>query len=317
MADPSDSIIQRLELIKNMIQLGETETLEAQADRLRSTDGASTLYEIADCLSKQRYSDAVARIDEYLQSEAALQTYEDPRLSGLRLEAEALEERLAELESQKAEIEREIHAFNLRHEQELGPILEEILEIRSERKRRHAEERPDDEEAQTEYEEARKEHEEYSRTVEEAQDEERIELTSDEQQELKELYRKASKQCHPDAVTEDRVDEAQEVFVELQEAYEKNDLNEVRRISEQVEDGLAFGSRSEEITDVERLEAEVERLRRRVDDLEQELDALRASEAYQILVDVDDLDAYFEGRKEQLQNELDRLRDEESTSKNA
>jgi len=118
-------------------------------------------------------------------------------------------------------------------------------------------------------------------------------------------------------VEEERTEEAQEVFLKLQEAYEKNDLDEVRRISEQVEDGLAFGSRSERITDVERLEAEVERLRHRVDDLEQELDALRFSEAYQTLMDLDDLDAYFEGRKKELKDELDRLRDEESTSNDA
>ncbi len=74
MAVNSDSVIQRLELVKNMIQLGETEALEAQADRLRSTDGASALHDIADCLSHQRYSDAVARIDEYLQSEAAVES---------------------------------------------------------------------------------------------------------------------------------------------------------------------------------------------------------------------------------------------------
>jgi hypothetical protein len=156
MAERSDSVIQRLELVKNMIQLGETEALEAQAAQLRSANGAAALHEIADCLSDQRYSDAVARIDEYLQSEAAVQKYQDPRLSALRLEAEALENQLAELESEKAEIEREIHAFNLRHEQELGPILEEILEIQAERKRQRAQEQPDDEEAQAEYERARR-----------------------------------------------------------------------------------------------------------------------------------------------------------------
>jgi len=166
--DNADSIVQRLKLIKNMIQLGETGALDTQAEQLRRTDGAPTLHEIADCLSSQRYSDAVGHIDKYLQSEAALQTYEDPRLAGLRLEAESLEERLAELEGQKAEIEREIHAFNLRHEQELGPILGEILEIRAKRKRQRAEERPEDQDAQAEYEQAKQEHEEYSRTVEEA-----------------------------------------------------------------------------------------------------------------------------------------------------
>jgi hypothetical protein len=296
-----------------MIQLGETEALDAQVTQLRSANGAAELHEIADCLSDQRYSDAVARIDEYLQSEAAVQKYQDPRLSALRLEAEALEDRLAELESEKAEIEREIHAFNLRHEQELGPILEEILEIQVEKKLERAEERPEDEEAKAEYEQARKEHEEYSRAVEDAQEEERIELTEEETDELKDLYRSASKKCHPDAVDEAHEEDAQELFVELQEAYEQNDLEAVRNIASRVERG-AFGSRSEEVDDVEKMEEEVERLQERVEDLEREIDALRASDAYQTITEVDDLDAYFADRKERLEDELSRLREEESVS---
>lgn len=309
----SDSIIQRLELVKNMIQLGETEALEAQAAQLRNANGAAELHEIADFLSDQRYSDAVARIDEYLQSEAAVQKYQDPRLSALRLEAEALEDRLAELESEKAEIEREIHAFNLRHEQELGPILEEILEIQAERKRQRAEEQSNNKDAQAEYERAREEYEEYSRAVEDAQEEERIELTEEETDELKDLYRSASKKCHPDAVDEAHEEDAQELFIELQEAYEQNDLEAVRNIASRVERG-AFGSRSEEVDDVEKMEEEVERLQERVEDLEREIDALWASDAYQTITEVDDLDAYFADRKERLEDELARLREEESVS---
>lgn len=315
MASSSDSTIQRLELIKNMIQLGETSALQEQAEQLRALDGAAEpLHEIAACVSEERYSDAVSRIDDYLQREAAIQHYEDPRLAALRLEAEALEERLAELESEKAEIDREIHAFNLRHEQELGPILEEILRLQTEKKRQRVEEQPEDQEAQAEYEEAKAEYEEYSRAVEEAQEKERIELTEEEEDELKTLYRKASKQCHPDAVEEDREEEARELFVELQEAYERNDLDAVRRIAKQIEAGVAFASRSEEIDEVERLEAEVERLRERVDELEREIEALRVSDPYQTLSEVDDLDEYFASRKERLRDELEHLRDEGSIS---
>lgn len=315
MPSSSDSTIQRLKLIKNMIQLGETSDLQEQAEQLLDTDGISeSLQEIAARVSDQRYSDAVSKIEDYLHQEAAIQQYEDPRLAALRLEAEALEQRLAELESEKSEIEREIHSFNLRHEQELGPILEEIFRIQAEKKRQRAEEKPKDSEARAEYEEAKAEYEEYSRAVEEAQAEVRIELTEEEEDELKTLYRKASKQCHPDAVEENRKEEARELFLELDEAYERNDLDSVRRIAEQIEEGVAFGSRSEEIDEVERLEAEVERLRGRVDELEKEIKELRSSDPYQILSEVDDLDEYFEGRKERLRDELDRLREDESIS---
>jgi hypothetical protein len=314
MPSDTDSTVQRLKLVKNMIQLGETSSLGEQASRLRETaqgdNGA--LDQIATALSEERYSEAVSHIDDFLQSEAAVQKYVDPRLSALRLEAESLEERISELESEKAEIEREIHEFNLRHEQELGPILEEILEIQAERKRKEAEQNPEDDQAQEEAEEAEEEYQQYSRAVEEAQEEERIDLTEEEKEKLNKLHRQASKKCHPDMVEEDRQEEAEEVFVELQDAYERNDLDEVERIADRVETGLAFGRRTQEIDEVEKLEAEVGRLRKRAEELEAEIEALRTSDAYQKLSEVEDLDEYFERQKNRLEDELERLREEES-----
>ncbi|MCS3953097.1 hypothetical protein [Salinibacter ruber] len=305
----ADSTVQRLKLVKNMIQLGETSSLGDQAERLREiSDENGYLQKIADALSEDRYSDTVSLIDTFLKSEAAVQKYEDPRLSALRLEAEALEERISELESEKAEIEREIHEFNLRHEQELGPILEEILEIQAERKRKEAEENPEDDQAEAEAEEAEEEYEQYSRAVEEAQEEERIDLTEEEKEKLNKLHRQASKKCHPDMVEEDRQEEAEKVFVELQDAYERNDLDEVERIAHRVETGLALGTRSKEIDEVEKLEAEVERLRQRTEELKAEIDALRTSNAYRKLSDVEDYDEHFERQKERLRDELERLR---------
>ena len=112
MTSNSDSVVQRLKLVKNMIQLGETSSLGEQASHLREMvqDGNGALDKIATALSEERYSDAVSLVDEFLQSEAAVQKYVDPRLSALRLEAETLEDRISELESEKAEIEREKQA---------------------------------------------------------------------------------------------------------------------------------------------------------------------------------------------------------------
>lgn len=311
-----DSLVKRLELIKTIIQLGEVSSLEDQAEKLRESASSDDkpLKDVSTALSEERYSEAVSLINDYLQSEAAIQEYTDPRLSALRLEAEALEQRLVELESTKTEIEREIHEFNLRHEQELGTILEEILEIQAERKRNRAEEQPENEEAQAEYEEARQEYEEYSKAVEEVLEERRIELTTEEKRELKELYRNASKQCHPDAVEEIQEEEAQEIFIELQRAYEENDLDAVREIVDRIEKG-AFSSRSAEIDEVATLEAEVQRLQRRVEELRREIEALKSSDAYQTISDIDNFDEYFEeAREKRLRSELDRLRKEERTS---
>ena len=105
------------------------------------------------------------------------------------------------------------------------------------------------------------------------------------------------------------------MFVELQEAYERNDLDEVERIADRVESGLAFGRRTQEIDEVEKLEAEVERLRQQAEELEAEIEALRSSDAYQKLSEIDDLVGYFEQQKTRLEDELERLRQDESVHK--
>jgi len=308
----TDTLVQRLKLIQQLIQLGETDVLPVQAERLRSMNGPDALGPLADDLAASRYSDALQRIDDLLSDTAGLERYVDPRLSALRLEAEALERQLADLESEKAEIEREIRTFTLRYQQELGPVLSEILQLRADAKRRDAEKRPDDEQAQDAYEEAQQEYSSYNETVEEAQAEERIDLTGEEQSELKRLYRTASKRCHPDAVNDAHADEAQAVFIELQERYERNDLPAVRRIAAQLEDGT-FGRRSASLHDVDRLEAQVKRLRQQIEAVEREVEELRTSGEYEEVTAIDDWESYFTDRKERLQAELERLQNDTST----
>jgi len=312
------SLIKRLDVIKDLVALEDTELLEMQAEHLRSmdiTDGMSdTVMQIADCLEAQEYSRAIDHIETILSSQAALQQYEDPRIAALRMEARALEESLSELESEKAEIEREIHAFNLRHQQELGPIIEAILRIRKEAKQRAAEDAPADSEAQSEYEEARRKHEEYRSVVEEAKGEERLDLSEDEQAELKRLYRGASKKCHPDVVSEDEKDEAQALFVELKDAYERSDLAALQAIVRRLKSG-GLTPRSASVSTIDRLEAEIERLQQRIDRVDEEIDVLRDSEEYQTLVSIANLNEYFANRKRRLQARLDDLRSELSASK--
>lgn len=70
MSSGTDSTVQRLKLVKNMIELGETASLDEQAQRLHETaEGDSeALDHIATALSEERYSDAVSQIDDFIGS---------------------------------------------------------------------------------------------------------------------------------------------------------------------------------------------------------------------------------------------------------
>jgi len=149
--------------------------------------------------------------------------------------------------------------------------------------------------------------------VEEAQEEERIELGDDEQDELKRLYREASKKCHPDVVSEEEKEEAETLFIELQEAYERSDLVAVRSIAERIEGGR-LTPRSTSVSTLERLEAEVKRLKQRIQSIRNEIDALQTSDAYQTLAGIEDFDAYFADQKDRLRARLDDLKSEMSST---
>ena len=64
-----------------------------------------------------------------------------------------------------------------------------------------------------------------------------IEITEEQKQELKAYYRKASKLCHPDVVAEEFKKQAEQIFKDLKDAYDSNDLQKVKEILSNLEKG--------------------------------------------------------------------------------
>ena len=85
--------------------------------------------------------------------------------------------------------------------------------------------------------EAEEDYNTYHEEFESSKNEEIAKLTEDEQKELKSKYRKASKLCHPDLVSDEQKELATKLFAELSDAYERNDLEKVREILENLELG--------------------------------------------------------------------------------
>jgi len=136
------------------------------------------------------------------------------------------------------------------------------------------------------------------------------ELTEDEQKELKQKYRKASKLCHPDVVSEEQKELADKLFAELNAAYERNDLKRVREILENLEKGNFFVSKSDSITEKQLLKAEIEKLRMRIKELKEQMFTIKESEAFNTISSIEDWDVYFKETKEKLQEQAKGLRNE-------
>jgi len=292
-------IIKRLELIKSLILLEEDSEIESHLTKLRIFPTDNKLATIISLLQDKAYSKAMPAIDEYINRHHQVGLYLDPELEGLKLEAKVLEAEVNELSDEKAELEKLIHDFGVRHNNELGELILRILKFR----KSQAKGTPKEAEAEKDY-------NDYNKEYEVSKNEKLNELTEDEQKELKQKYRKASKLCHPDVVSEEQKELADKLFAELNAAYERNDLKRVREILENLEKGNFFVSKSDSITEKQLLKAEIEKLRMRIKELKEQMFTIKESEAFNTISSIEDWDVYFKETKEKLQEQAKGLRNE-------
>ncbi len=292
-------VIRRLTLIQNLIQLGDFEDVPLQLAKLRSFARVADLGGIVAALQTKHYGDALPSIEQFIQKHRQLATYQDPGIIGLRLEAKALEIQLTALTDEHTDLERTVHQFQVHHARELGTVIIELLRLRRERAR------TPDEKA-----EAEADHAAYEKDHDALKNQVLHVLTSEEQVDLHRLYRQATKLCHPDAVPPEHQKEAAAWFISLREAYEQNDTARVCEILDKLEYGIAFGSRAESLSELDRLRTWVKDLRSKVEALLQEILAIKNSDAYRTIATIADWDTYFRTQKERLSDELTRMKDE-------
>ena len=102
------------------------------------------------------------------------------------------------------------------------------------------------------------------------------------------------------------MEEAQKVFIELKSAYESNDLQKVSEILSELEKGN-FKSKSETVTEKEKLKMAISKLKRQIINLENEMIAIKENETYKTIVSIKDWNTYFKETKQKLEGELKEL----------
>lgn len=236
-------------------------------------------------------------------------------------EYEEAKEEYQDLKAQKEELEKELSEID-EFDDRYDGLYEEIQELKVEleakeqevnlkrKKAKEAKEEFEDDDATKEYEECEDDYEEFSNEYESVKKQDRFELNEDEKEELKKLFRKASKLCHPDIVADELKDQATAIMQQLNDAYSKKDLKRVKEILTNLESGKSFDIASDTINDKELLREKIKDIRERLDKFNQEIEAIKSSETFTIIHEVDDLDGYFDQLKSDLQEELERLQRE-------
>lgn len=286
-------IIKRLELIKSLIALEEESEINTHVSKLKGFSTDVELGTIISLLEQKSYSQAMPAIETYINQHRQLTAYTDPEIEGLKLEAKSLEAELNRLSDEKADLEKLIHEFGIRHNSELGELILKILSYRKKKAKGTEKEA-----------EAEKDYSDYSREYEASKDEKIADLTEEELKELKQKYRRASKLCHPDVVSEEQKELADKLFAELNAAYERNDLQRVREILENLEKGNFFVSKSDAINERQLLRTEIEKLRIRINELRKQVQDIKATEAYETVTSITDWDIYFKQAKQKLAEQV-------------
>lgn len=289
-------IIKRLQLIKTLISLEEEEEIKVHINKLKQELLNAELENIITLLEQKLYSQSMAAIEVFINQHHQLSFYIDPEIDGLKLEAKSLEAEINSLSDEKADLEKIIHAFGVRHNNELGELIIKILRYRKEK----AKGTPQESETEKDY-------ADYSNEYETSKEEKIAVLTEEEQKELKQKYRKASKLCHPDVVSEEQKEMAEKLFAELNAAYERNDLKRVKEILENLKKGNFFVSKSEAINEKQLLKTEIEKLRLRIKELKQQLHVIKESETYKAISSIGNWDDYFTNTKQKLVEQVNDL----------
>lgn len=267
---------------------------------------------ILSTLKDHRYAEAATLIDKLLSDGTRLARWTDPEIALLEVELERVTAELADLETEQAELEHLICRFQAAHNEALGARIARLLKLRMRMLERQIKTDPEKRPA---YDQASRDFEEFQRDQEiqkEADARTKWELSEAEQAELKSLFRKGSKLCHPDLVPVEHHDAASEMFRQLRKAYDEGDLERVRQLVKRAAAGLFDASGETGDSDQrkkDRLKARIAGIREALGRSRSSIQEIKRSMTYQTMMESTDWFSLFEKQAKLLDQEIENLRE--------
>ena len=211
-----------------------------------------------------------------------------------------LEEILETLDKDDENYEEISNAYN-EIKEELEKLENELI-LQEEKLEKTEEELIENEIFEEEYEEAKATYEQFDDEYEHIKDTQKDVIKLDEEQlkELKILYKKAAKLCHPDIVADELKEKAHEIMQSLNDAYSKKNIEQVKKILLSLENGTTFKTVSSDIEDKELLLNKIKEFEQNISDLEDEIEHIKLDDTFTTITQLDNWDEYFE----ELKNEL-------------
>jgi hypothetical protein len=291
----NNEVLKRLEIIKNCILIDENDIALMQVLKLEKEEIDDEILLIIDLIKKNDFTIAYRLIDKYINSKSALSIFEDPYIKILKLELQSLESRLDELTDEKLQIEKNINDFNNEYYSRLGSLIKQILDL----KISLSNDILSKNKAKIDFEDFTNS---YNYQVEIISN--IIPITLEERSELKNIYHKASRLCHPDKLPNDLKNEGERVFKELNEAYRNQDLQRVKEILYILQHSSTFNITIDNENDHLVISEKCKHLRHLITSINNEIEALKENETYQLILSIENFEEYFSELYNELDNEL-------------
>jgi len=297
-----DKIIRRLEIIKNFIFLEDIDSIDNVSKKLNQYHSNKELKSISKSINNKNYSLTINQIQEFINNHKNenLIIWIDEEVVALKLELKNLEIQLNAYNNEKIDIEKQLLDFQHRHSKELGDIMSKILYFRKIKFKNNKEK----------FKEAEKDEEQYNQQIKEDKEKKHFDLNDVQKKEIKVKFRKASILCHPDKVNDEMKDEAEKMFIELKNAYDSNDIGKVNEILNSLENQNFFKSKSETVTENEKLKLAIQKIKKQINDVLENIVEIKENETYKTISSINNWTEYFDNLKTDLQNELNNLRNE-------
>ncbi len=300
--------INRLELIQRLVSLEEKDDIEKHAKRLGKESRDERLKAISINLLSEKYEDALEQITDFIKSYSNIAIWTDPEIEELKLALSYLKNSLLAIDNEVTDAERIIKLYHKLAVEIIGKEVEEALRLKSELAFKK---KGESKFAETKHNEAKAKYEQYrkEKLLGEKKAKEIFLITEQEKVKLKALYREAVILGHPDKVAEIHKKDAEATFIELKDAYEKQDIKRVEAIGEKIKQGI-FKIETEGTEGIEILKLRVAELRKK---MELSLDALaylRKTTAYRTSKTENNLQAFFQRQKEALLKDIETLKTE-------
>jgi len=220
-----------------------------------------------------------------------------------RSDLQSLRRSLARRLREKAELEQKVRAAQSQFEEEVAPLQEEVLRLQVKRLKEAAQKRMRSARLRNAYHDAQDAYDEFQ----ERRDPDRCGPVESDSS-LKATYRRATKQCHPDAVADPYREEATATFRALESTFDAGHPDAVRAIAESLETwGFPRAPTAPPESSIADTKAA---LRDAVSELGTSIDDLRASDAYKTMTAASDTDpeSAIGARKRALWERLQELR---------